>query len=270
MAKTPDLARHAFYVALLDDLKPLISRTRDAIPSDPKKLAEWRENNRASLSPSDHYLMQVFDRTNNLMHVINRLRRARYLLGRSPRPYNIRALSFNRGDWSDYHFFVYTTSLASVLDCALLLIATVFRLGLPPRYCTFDLITQHHRLAASNLPKHLRSLKKSLWHHIQRRHRYLHRGEESNIGELTDPDAFLYLRAATLVADAFHHEFAYDGEIPAPILSNWWRLEFRQLRPLLEQSERDVFAKVSQVLDSLQPEVSRQRHPFALNPGKHT
>jgi phosphoenolpyruvate carboxylase len=268
MAKTPDLTRHTFYIAVLDNLKPLITRTRDAIPGDPAKLAEWREKNRATLTTTDHYVMQVFERANNLMHIINRLRRARYLLGRSPSAYKSRGLSFNRDDWSEYHFFVYTTSLASVLDCALLLSATVFRLGLPPRFCTFDIVTQHHWLAKSNLPKHLRSLKKSLWQHIERRHRYLHRGEESNIGELTDPDAFLYLRAATLVADAFHHEYSYNVEIPDPILSNWWRLELRQLRPLLEQSEKDVFTKVSQVLDSLQPVLNRQVHSFALNPSK--
>ena len=194
----------------------------------------------------------------NLNHVLERLRQARYLIARSPGLYRKRDFSINRNDWSDYHFYVYTTSLASVLDCTLLITAEVFMLGLQPRHCTFDVITQHGWLAGSPLPRALRALKKSLEHHIHRRHRFVHRGEESSFDDLTDPDDLLQLRTLTFLSDRG------SDLIPRHTLSSIWKLQIREVRDNLDAIETEVLQKASDVLGYLLPVYEKYAASFKV------
>lgn len=247
MSKLDNFWQIRFFESVIGNAQYVITDSTQKPPSDRKELVEWRKGTRARMSGAERYYVDVFYRVMNLNHVLDRLKQARYLIARSPGSYRNRAFSINRNDWSDYHFYVYTTSLASVLDCALLITAEVFKLGLPPRHCTFDIVTQHDWLAGSQVPRTLRSLKKTLEQHIHRRHRYVHRGEESNFDDLTDPDDLLRLRTITFLADRGNHL------IPRQTLSWLWKLQIKEVRENFNEIEEKVLQKASDVLECLLP-----------------
>ncbi len=251
MTKIDEIWEISFYQAMFENARKVMKRSLENPPKSQKNignaLAEWRKSGREKLTNADQYYVDVFYQVSNLNHVLDRLKQARYLIARSPKAFRNSSFSINRNDWSDYHFYVYTTSLASILDCALLITAEVFRLGLPPRHCTFDVVTQHRWVAGSEVSKALRSLKKTLDQHIQRRNRFVHRGEQSSFHDLTDPDGLILLRAVTFIGDRG------TDLIPRKTVSSIWKLQMKELRQSLDGIEDRVLEKTYLFLERLLP-----------------
>ena len=247
MPKKSIFTRHSLYAAVLENLQPLAARVHNGQVGEPL------------LTALDYRSLEILARLENLIHVVERVTAARYLLERSPRPYRVRRAPFDHDQWTEYHFFVYTTSMASILDCALLLTSSVFDLGIPDRFCTFDVVTQHRVVADTSIPKLLDSLRKSLLQHTARRHRYLHRGQGSDIQELTKPSSFQYVEPITLFSIAYRHKFPSEMfDVPNDLRVLWGKIELVKLRPLLERSERDVFRKITGVFNGLNRVLERQ------------
>ena len=182
---------------VIEEFRPLTLAALETMPKDRSKEKAWRVSNQANLSPAGRYRHVVMWRTTNLRRMFELLRRARSLLVRAPPALRSRKLRLDRSDWTQYHFFVLTTCFPAITDCCLLLAAETYQLGLPPRLCSFDLVTSHQWIGRSRVAKTLKALRRGLEAHTQRRHRYLHRGEEADFGELTDPEWLVNLRQIT-------------------------------------------------------------------------
>jgi len=232
--------------------RPLLLDVLDTIPKDHSKLEAWRESNRASMTAAGQYRSHIMWRVQNLLRMFERLGRARQLLLRSPPQSRSPTNRLDRSDWTQYHFWVFTACLPAILDCCLLLTASICQLGIPPRLCSFDLITSHEWLSGTGLPRALKSLRKSLAGHTQRRHRYLHRGEEPDFGELTDPEWLMDLKQVT-----FLHGLG-DVPIDKRLLAGAWRATLRELRPVLDSAERSALEGTDGVLQALSPHFERR------------
>jgi hypothetical protein len=235
----------------MEEARPLLD-VFDTIPKDHSQLAAWRESNRTSMTQAGHYRHLVMWRTINLLGMFERLERARYLLLRSPPATRSRTTRLDRADWTQYHFWVFTACLPAITDCCLLLTANVYQLGIPPRFCTFDLVTSHDWLKGTGTSRALKSLRKGLEDHTQRRHRYLHRGEAPDIGELTDPEWLMDLRQLT-----FLHSVG-EGSVDKRLLTGAWRVTLRELRPVLGAAESSALDGTEGVLKVLLPQFERR------------
>ena len=242
-----DLYSDPFYKKLLEFLAPLFHRQVGSFPKDSRELARFQKIRRSLFSPSEEYLMNVFQRATSLTDIFSRLTQASYLLSRSPRSIRMHGMKMNRNEWVEYHFFIYSTSLVSLLDCSLILIAEVYQLGLLPRHCTYDIISNHATIRGSKLSKILKKLKKELISTTDRRHRILHRGESPDLGELTDALSFLQLRVMTLI------NATDDSMINKNDISHLWRVLFKEVRPRLNIAIDNTGIIVSEILSCLLP-----------------
>jgi hypothetical protein len=252
MKQVFDLYSDPFFKKLLELLAPLFQRPLGTLPRDSKELAKFQKNNRSLFTPSEEYLMNVFQRATSLADIFSRLSQSVYLLSRSPKSIRMHGMKMNRNEWVEYHFFIYSTSLVSLLDCSLILIAEVYKLGLLPRHCTFDIITNHATIRGSKLSKILKKLRKELTSTTDRRHRILHRGESPDLGELTDALSFLQLRVMTVI------NATDDSMINKNNLSYIWRVLFKEVRPQLNIAIDSTRIIVSEILSYLLPIVIKK------------
>jgi hypothetical protein len=245
------LARHPFVSYVSDSVEPVLLRAGEdfgTVPKDYSDRQAWRAKNRARYTPAARFLGIIMGRTFNLLRMFEQLERARYLMGRSPRILGSGENSIDRSQWTQYHFFVFTASIPAIVDCCLLLAAETYRLGLPPRLCSFDLVTSHEWIAP-DVVKALKKLRADLQKDVQRRHRLLHRGEEADIGELTDSEWLLDLNAMTLV------DSAGRGGIDRRLLATAWRGTVRQLQHALDTTEAAALDGTQRLLSALLPQL---------------
>ncbi|MCX6120977.1 MAG: Cthe_2314 family HEPN domain-containing protein [Ignavibacteriales bacterium] len=247
MDKSTEIVAQPFFKLLLDIFHPITKAGASGIPEDEEKYKEWRRTNRSRLNQGELYVTDVFNNASNLIKVFDRIRYSQYLINRSPKGFLTKDNSNGRRDWTDYHFFVYTTSMASILDCMLMLSAEVYELGLSPRFCTFEIITQHKWIAGSDLVKSLRQLRKTLDPHISRRHRFLHRGEESGFVDLVDEERYIELNSYTFLQE-------HDHPVIHPrILSLLWKGQLTKIKPLLLTFETSARKNVVSIFGELFP-----------------
>lgn len=250
MQSRGQLARHTFVRRVMEEMRPQLLQDLDNMPKDRTKLPAWREANRQGQTPAGRYLHRVGGRVFNLLRVLELLERSRYLLFRSPPVSRSRSVSLTRDEWAQYHFFVFTASLPAIVDCSLLLASETYQLGIPARLCSFDLLTSHDYVARSPVVKALKSLRSGLQGHIQRRHRYLHRGEEPDVGELTDPEWLMDLKQITFL------QGTGDVSIDRKLLSRAWQDTLREIRPSLDAAEQCAYSGTDGVLTSLLPQLA--------------
>jgi hypothetical protein len=191
------------------------------------------------------------------VRAFDRLDLASYLLYRSPTSLGTLSRPVIRNEWTEYHFTAFTSALATVGDCCLLLVADVYDLGLPPKQCTLEAITTNRWVRNSAAAKALRLLHRKLQEHRERRNRYLHRGDEADFGELTSSQHLDDLRMVTWL-----HSLK-DLSIEPRLLQVLWKFELTDLRPLLTAATTECVDKTVAILSSLE-------RPFEAHSGART
>jgi hypothetical protein len=244
------LVHHPFVAYVRDSIHPLLLQAATDLRAVPKEYSPreaWRAKNRAKQTPAARYLSFIMGRTFNLLRMFEQLERARYLLGRSPGALRSKTRGPNRSEWTQYHFFVFTATIPAVIDCCVLLTADTYGFGIPPRLCSFNLVTAHQWIAGSEVVKALKALSAGLQKDVERRHRLVHRGEEADIGELTDPEWLLDLNALTLI------DGAREVTIDRRLLATAWRGTVQDLQSALGSTEAIVVEGTQRVLAALLP-----------------
>jgi hypothetical protein len=199
------------------------------------------------LNKLQRYIIIVHQHMYNLANIIERIDYSHFLLCRAPYPNRTKAVAFNRNSWIDYNFYIYTTSLTGLLDCLILLTAKVFQIGFPPRLCSFELITNYQYIKNAKLKKDLCFLKEALKAHTSRRNRFIHRGDESNILELTDARQYYFLRGATEL-DNFNKLI-----MPRKTMQSMWKTQIKELKVNLSKDEAKILLMMKNILDELLP-----------------
>ena len=172
-----DITSHKFYAGILESMSSIYSIKDLNPPKGAKEFKKWQRAGWDRLTHSQKYQVRVFHRLSNLSNVVDRLAQSRQLLNRYSKSFFGSRLTMSRNDWTNYHFFVHTTSLASYFDCLLLLAGQIFYLGLPDKQCTEKRIVKHKFSRRLGATQEFNAIKKVLKQHFDRRHRYVHRGE---------------------------------------------------------------------------------------------
>jgi hypothetical protein len=243
MSATEQLSKHPFYRYLLEEVRPVVDLKE--MPRERQALKKWQAQNRAHATQSQRYHYDVFSRAQNLIRVFDRLDRSASLLFSTPGFHGRRKQPLTRNDWTEYHFSVFTTALASVVDTSLLLIAEVYQLGFPPRQCTMPSVTENRWVTGSTTAA-IRSLEKKLQQHRQRRNRYLHWGDEADFGDLTNSEFLQDLRTITWL-----HSLG-KLDVDKKDLRLVWQGELENLKPKVSGAIDDALAGTQGVLTAIE------------------
>jgi hypothetical protein len=259
-AKTAGLADtvagHKLTRLLFNANRPLLTHIADNLSKNRDRLQEFQEENRRNATSAQKYAVTAMRSINAITLGCQRVEQARALLNASPNGLRSRAARLPRDSWTEYHFAFWTVALASTLDLSLIATAQLLELGFPPRLCTMDIVT-HHEFVGSPISKALRALSATLEEHKQRRHRFLHRGETADFGELTDPDFLLDLRSITFASrlDATFVDKAF--------IRSAWAHALRELRPHLDKATAAVRDRLVTILDALASPVGQKLTTYA-------
>jgi len=251
------IANHPLIIGVHEAVKPVLIRGAEvAKESDKRKRAKSQEANRKTLSLVEHYYLSVMEAIHPLVGTFARIDEAHSLIFRFPSALRSGRHKMSRDQWVDYHYGTLTVAFASVLDVSLILVARVYQLGLPPRQCKFELITDHLHVSAA-VKEQLKALKKSLQPHIERRHGLLHRGKLADIGALADPEVFDFLRGLGLMERTSSQE-KIVSELPF-----LWRAAIKNLKPKLSTTIDSLVTASGSVLDSMLPAWRQRQEALA-------
>jgi hypothetical protein len=247
--KIYNIADKPFPSFIIYSASEILSDTLHKAPRSEKALKKWRKSNRARMNAKERYLIDVFYRILNLSRVYDRLHYSRYLLRRSPTNFRSKQIKINWTEWTDYHFYVYTTSLASISDCLLLLIAQIFLLNIPDKYCTSKNVLGDRRIKGAVVHKSFLKLTNLLSQHIQRRHHYVHRGEESSLENYSSTgDVLMNLRTLSFLFDK-----GLTDKFSPKEITRLWKLQIREVEMKLDRSEKRIFRLISRIYRELKP-----------------
>ncbi len=246
------LMGHPMMRETLDRVRPVIA-SKDLIefisklPSDPKERQKARASRWRALTPAQRYDLNVHRRLTAILSVFERLDYASLFVRTFPIG-SAAKKRVRRDFWVDYHFGYYTITLPSLVDLSLLLIATVYQLGLADRHCRYDVIREHGMLVGTSVPQKLAELAAVLKSITTRRNLHLHRGQLADIAEVGETEFLENLKMMTFVNEAGH------PMVSAKWLSAAWREAMRSITPILDDERQKVVDAVLAVLNSTMPE----------------
>jgi hypothetical protein len=253
MSTTAKLSKHPLLGWLMAAARPQLLHALVSEREKAETLEHWQARNRSRMSASERYVHLILYRASNLLGIFEQLDYARLLLSRSPTPYVTKRVSIDRAGWTEYHFLVFTAALSGIIDCATLLVSSVYQLGIPERDCKLNFVLSNHWVAGSSSAGALHELNRTLSDNATRRNRYLHRGEKADFGELTDPELLQELRMVTRLTSLGGHG------IEGRMLSRLWKEALREVRPRLDATIQGASQKVSDLLSAVDGPV-RARH----------
>jgi hypothetical protein len=242
------LFAHPFVLDSMNRFQSAAVRASEYVRANSSRAAAARAENRARMSPAERYHAAVFQRVSGLLSTLRTLEDSLRLLRTFPAQLARGQDGISRDRWADYHYGVFTVSLASVPDVGVVLVAAVYSLGLAARHCTLDIVGDHSRIKGKPPGKALRELSKAVQEMKPRRHGHVHRGERADIMsvEASSSDEFLFhVKAMTFV------ESMKPGTVDRHLLSQSWREATRTIVPILKAEAVKVTLPLGALFDSL-------------------
>ncbi len=164
---------------------------------DPKNRMYEKELN-SHLSPGELYVINVFQTTMNLESTYDYLLCVPVFLRRFPEKQRLKKYSINRPKYINYHLHVHYIKVASILDQMSILINKVYRLGIPDKRCSAEIIIENEHTRDTNATKIMsnynrainsfKSVRNSIVHHGIYRDKGLNKVEMYHLVRETDPE----------------------------------------------------------------------------------
>ena len=212
----------------------------------------------------DLYILDLFDAVSPLIQSFEHLERSRSFATLVPSEKYLKGLSINRHDWIEYHISTFLITFVTVDDQALLLVNSVFCLGMDPKHCKADVVKKNKWVKETAIPKCLDSLEKVIKRYRTTRNSLVHRGEIPSLDALLGAEYLDHLKRIsfalqhkpeifpenkqTQVDEAYIKAFTQIG--------SWMDSEVCQLRIALWQLLTDLHEFYSQRLSLLSSNVS--------------
>lgn len=231
-------ASHAFFTALLDHLRERHSK----LDQDP----------RASLTHAEWYDARVSRCAFNWFGILDRLQLAAHLARTYPTSL-ARTKKLSREKWFDYHLASWVIAYSSLAEGGALLVASVFRLDLPEKYCSPELVASHAAVRRTLVARDLKELDKLVQPKRESRNRHVHRGEKVPPPPPLDTDAFTSLYTVTFLAAAGHHLRT------RAVLQSQWRAHMQSLNVTFAEDLIAARRAINTLLDALLPIYSSRR-----------
>lgn len=243
---------HLLFHSIQSAVEPALALTMVKRPSDPAELDRWLAKNRAQLSDATRYGLGVLQSYSGLIRLITRAEHCFHLVQTTPARLRGPSGRINREEWADLMLTGHAAAIAALLDGSLLLSNSVYRLGLAPHHAKFDVVTSHAQIEGTETERKLRALKSRIQDVATRRNRYLHRGEEADIAELTGIEYAHEFRGLSLL----------NRVSPKPEITRILRAGWREMRDLITEQlqavTEDVEPALEAVLTTLAPRFNGQ------------
>jgi hypothetical protein len=252
------ITNHIIFIKLINSMNSVVRNSPSKIPEDNKEFKKWRKNGRTRLSRSQLYIVDVFFRASNLSRVIDRVAYSRYLIKRSPNQFLTKNNKNGRIDWTDYHYFVFTTSIASIIDCILLFVAEIYELGLAPKDCKYEVIIHQKLINGTILASKIKQLKKYLETYISRRHQFVHQGQESGFNDLVDEEEYIMFKAYNFINENSKSFLDYGN------IAKLWGNQMKQVIPMLDITIISLLKYIDPILDELVNPFERRLKLYGL------
>jgi hypothetical protein len=148
-------------------------------------------------------------------------------------------------------------SLASLHDCLLLVVNAVFALGLNPRACRDETVTENWRLIRSPVSDHLKALRKQLAALQKIRNELVHQSSAPSFGE--DLELYMSLEWIDEMEEQFPPPQPSSPIMAKPLRQLLLRAELRKLVAQQTAELEDLAKSLSKAIDSLRDGYNVQR-----------
>jgi hypothetical protein len=239
------VVKHPFTHEVIDRIGVTIAAGARRVVAASGHEDEARRANNKNATVGERYDIAVLNALQGLVAAMAMARNAHYFATTAPSSVGLRRTGITRDAWIDYHFGVFTVSLASIPDTCLMLVGATNRLGLSRRHHTADIIDNHERVKGSELVPSLRAIRKAVESSVSRRHAHVHRGEHADFGDIVGRDAVLSLRMIELSTSLGAEH------LPASDVRGAWKALIEQLSPALLVLLQSVEQSTSGLLDIL-------------------
>jgi hypothetical protein len=229
---TTNLESHPLVRSLFDLVVPLLAD----------------ENNPKTLTPANSYTLDVFDTVSPLLQSFNLLERSQNFATLIPSTKYLQALNINRHDWIEYQISTYLIAFATVGDEALLLVNSVFCLGVDPKHCRSDILMNNKWVKETTIPERLDAIEKAIKPHRNSRNLLVHRGKNPSLNLLCNSTSLDQLKSISFALQHKPESFPHDFSAR---LDNAYVKALSQISKTLDSEIRELKTAARQLLTCL-------------------
>ncbi len=183
-----NIENHPFMLMNFEDIKPLTKDMANKILKRVNNTGEIRSDSPIELAPKEFYCTSVFERSLNLINSLERIAFTIDFLKRFPSPKTYEKQGINRFDWLEYHYSYFVITYVSLYEISLILVNSVYRLGIADRFCNNSTIRKNSWVKDTDVDNILKELDNIIQPYRHPRNLHVHRGELPDIKEKADYD----------------------------------------------------------------------------------
>lgn len=250
MKKKFELRAHPFIGETLKQVAPIFAIQAEYIKQYEEKHNTWpskgdHQKIMEFVDSDVYYHYHVFMKLGNLLQTVDLLETSLKFVKHFPHPRTYEKQKITQYNWLVYHYCFFTITYVSILDIALILTNSVFRLGMSEKDCKPDIIMKNDWIANSKTKTALKALQDLVSRHREPRNLSVHRGRSPNIAniinseyldllrfysidlenskKLIDAEAvdFLFQRDANKIHDKLHKDFVLLEEVLQKIFDSY-------------------------------------------------
>ena len=256
MDKDDILASHPLIEQVFTNLRPVLDAFGDQLKDVAEQSGKIRIKDEQALPEYQYYDVMVFRKAFSLVDCIYQVEDTKWFIGRFPSPRRYEKEGITQHRWIEYHYSHYVVTLVSLGNLSLILVNVVFRLGIPEKLCTGELIKQNEWVSASSVNKSLSSLEKITKRHSPLRNLYVHRGKTPELHQVFESNLLDYLKLYSFLNQAGH------PVVDRKLLDLVYKGEISKILERLDAEITQTKQAVRELLDSLFP--IYERHALLL------
>jgi hypothetical protein len=185
-----ELETHPFYLAVDKGYIPIVKKINILNKNFGTMFTERKNVKKINLTPQEYYCYLVFGKLMTFSNIYRTMRQAQIYISEVSSPRKHEKYGIHRFDYITYHYAVHTLSYVSIIDVVLILINTVFELGLKDEQCTYKSVS--NKIKSKSILKDLDNLRKTIDKYKPLRNQFVHHGKLPNIIDINNSEV-LYL-----------------------------------------------------------------------------
>lgn len=203
-----------------------------------------------SLSEGERYSASVFKWAGRILECFVTLEHARAYIGHFRTNKWYAEAGIGRSHYINYHYFNYAITTVRIMDVALILTNTIFRLGNPERLCRLDNINENYWVRSAGIDELLKKLNATVEPWREPRNLFVHRGATLDISGQRQDSKLLFLLEAY---DRFSELDTSIASVPFHLVKSWYRSVVSGIFKEFDQTEKPLLDATSGLLSGLLP-----------------
>lgn len=250
------LLSHPLTISVMEHFSPLLKPLEEKFIQEAEQSKETsmksrkpqKDQSKLTLNLEQAYHAEVFQYVSNLIHAVERLDEIAIYLGQFPNSNTFYKQGITQDKWIHYHYANYTVTIVGIYDTILLLVNAIFMIGLNPRHCKDETVTNNLRVQLTPVAGFINKLNNIVQERRNQRHLYVHRGQLPDLGILETLESYRFIKEA-------NEELGKQIEpiVHPVIVRDLYRLERRNLVKTARSDTTRITTAVVDIFNSLQP-----------------